>query len=429
MSEADLVFGEEKMVLKDLSYPVNINFEMGGFSSPIYEGHISCGYWDKTKTSEKTTGSFVSTSKSMVDPEHFKLAFGDSSDNFVNLYKIQLSSVIVPGFSTDGCEKLMFGSSIICRCTHLTEIAPIILPPPTKSFIADVKLYPNTPLSATQMAKGKLNVFDLKIPRVWNQTVAFIFMIAYSVLVISCMIKPLFSLCDSKPLEITDHLLFYYPYISEIFRRKILKSHMKLLENLNNMNDLDDDDQLMKPSSDGKKKSKVEINFENIKKLYSNENLVPDDLKADILPQNVNFAEIIDLMANRAKVKEMKGNEDLYLLRMQNDRLEEENKKKEIAERALQNRKNIMEANPNRKAEGSEAEKEVIRQLERELYRAKMKVKAAESRLDILNKNDITGMRKFYKNPFFEGVGPVSGVVRRDNVDLRREFKDADEQN
>lgn len=38
-------------------------------------------------------------------------------------------------------------------------------------------------------------------------------------------------------------------------------------------------------------------------------------------------------------------------------------------------------------------------------------------------------MRKFYKNPFFDGVGPVSGIVRRDNLELRREFKDNDESN
>jgi hypothetical protein len=37
-------------------------------------------------------------------------------------------------------------------------------------------------------------------------------------------------------------LLFYYPYLSEIFKRKIMKSHAKLLENLQN---LDEDEELI----------------------------------------------------------------------------------------------------------------------------------------------------------------------------------------
>jgi hypothetical protein len=253
-----------------------------------------------------------------------------------------------------------------------------------------------------------MNVYDLKIPRTPYETFAFYFMVIYTVIILSIMIYPLISLCNSESELMPQQFLFFYPYLSDIFKRKIMKSHAKLLENLQN---LEEDDEFIVGKKGGLyKQSKYELNFDKIRKLYKEENLVPDDLGKEVLPQNIDFAEIIDLMANRAKVKEIKGTEDLRFLRLQNDRQEEENNRKKIVEKAKKERAKAIEQAQlaqGGKNKGDAEESEIKKHLEKQLYRQKMRIKVAQSRVDVINKKDVTGLKKLYKNPFFNGIGPV----------------------
>lgn len=422
IAHVDLVYGDEKLKMTNLNYPINIKFDLGTFVNPIYSPQIKCGFWDITKTEPTKEGSFVPTSKAVVNPEHFLQVFGLTSSILVDLYKVTDGTETLPGYSTAGCAKLYLGQSLICRCNHLTEITPIVIPPPTSLFVSNTTLYPNIPESARQRAKSKLNVYDLKIPRTGTETIAFLFMIIYTTFILCTMIVPLMTLCNKQSNLMPPQLLFYYPYLSEIFKRKIMKSHAKLLENLQNI-DGDDEEFIVGKKGGLYKQSKYELNFDKIRKLYKNENIVPEDLRVEVLPENVDFAEIIDLMANRAKVKEIKGPEDLRFLRLQNDRFEEESNRKKIVSDAKKARSQAIEEAQKKsgKNDGDEGDSEIKKYLEKQLYRAKMKIKAAESRLDIIHKRDVSGLKKMYRNPFFDGVGPVSGTVRKGNNELKQE--------